>query len=149
MKLHFSDLDELREYIQQIEPQNHNITKNWTAAQNLFHLAGAFEGSMNQLPRGYPLIVRVILRRFRWVVTRYRFLPRLPIPKAIKHNLNPPDTVEFAEQKNRLLDAIGMFQHFPNEHPPHPVLGRLTRNEWIGFHLRHCEHHLSFIPLNR
>ena len=148
MKLRFADLDDLRDYVQLIEPQNHSTTKNWTAAQNFFHLASAFEGSMDPLPKGYPYLVRVLIRPFRWVVTGYRFLPWLPIPKSIKHRLNPPETAEFAEQKKRLLHAIEMFKQFPKEHPSHPVLGKLTTDEWTGFDLRHCEHHLSFISLD-
>jgi len=69
MKLRFSSLDDLRDYIQLIKPQNHSTTKNWTAAQNFFHLASAFEGSMDPLPKGYPFVVRVLIRPFRWIVT--------------------------------------------------------------------------------
>ena len=149
VKIHFSNLDELRDYIQSIEVQNHRTTKNWTAAQNFYRLAGAFEGAMNELPRGYPFLVRLIVRPFRWIITRYRFPPWMPIPDSIKHALNPPETVDFAEQKNRLLQVIELFKQFPNKHLSHPVLGKLGPDEWIGFHLRHCEHHLSFIELNR
>ena len=28
---------------------------------------------------------------------------------------------------------------------PHPFFGKLTRNEWVGLQLRHCELHLSFL----
>ena len=147
MKLRFSNLDDLRDYIQSIEPLNHSTTKNWTAAQNFFHLAAAFEGAMDPLPKGYPFVVRVLIRPFRWIVTDYRFPPWLPIPNSIKHRLSPPETAEFIEQKKRLLHAIETFKQFPKEHPPDPVLGKLTTDQWIEFHLRHCEHHLSFITL--
>ena len=141
----YSNLDELCAHIQLIERGNHSTTKNWNAAQIFFHLAGAVEGSMNQLPSGYPRLVRIVVRPFRWIITRYRFPPWMPIPGSIKQNLAPPDSSDFEEQKSRLLYVIGLFREFPKEHPPHPVLGALTRDEWIGFHLRHCEHHLSFI----
>ncbi len=146
--MQFSDLEQLKKHVQQIETENHVTTKRWNAAQNFFHLASAVEGSMEQLPAGYPFLVRLIVRPFRWVVTRYRFPPWLPIPAAIRRKLNPPETADFHEQKERLLAAIETFQQFHRDHPPHPVLGRLTRDEWIGFHLRHCEHHLSFIKID-
>lgn len=148
VKLQFSNLDQLCDYIRLVESENHNTAKNWNAAQIFFHLAGAVEGSMAGLPSGYTAIVRGIIRPFRWIVTRYRFPPWMPIPASIKQNLNPPATVDFVQQKDRLLDAIELFRKFPDTHPPHPVLGSLTREQWIGFHLRHCEHHLSFIQLN-
>ncbi|MCA9135463.1 MAG: DUF1569 domain-containing protein, partial [Planctomycetales bacterium] len=43
---------------------------------------------------------------------------------------------------------IHRFEMHVDEHLPHPVLGTLTRSEWTGFHLRHCEHHLSFICID-
>ena len=75
---------------------------SWTLAQIYFHLAAAFEGSMEGLPPGYSRIARMIVRPMRSFVTNVRF-------------------------------------------PPHPVLGAFTKEEWTGFHLRHSEHHLSFV----
>ncbi len=68
-------------------------------------------------------------------------------PASIRFKLEPSPNAEFAEQYSRLLDAIVQFEMHTVRCPPHPVLGKLTRTEWIGFHLRHCEHHLSFIKL--
>ena len=31
---------------------------------------------------------------------------------------------------------------------PHPVLGKLTHEEWTQMHLRHAELHLSFVKPN-
>ena len=145
----FSSLDHLRARVQRIKPDNHHVSGNWTAAQNLYHLAGAFEGSVTAgLPAGYSKAVRFILRPFRSVVTSYRFPPWIPIPAAIKDKLEPPRNVDFLEQKSRLLNAIDAFEEHDGNWPPHPVLGRLTQSEWTGFHLRHSEHHLSFVELD-
>jgi len=146
--MEFSNLEQLREHIQQIEAGNHSTTKRWTAAQNFYHLASAFEGSLDQLPAGYPFLVRLVARPFRWIITKYRFPPWLPIPAAVRFKLNPPDNLDFHEQKNRLQSAITSFQRFGRDHPAHPVLGQLTHDEWTGFHLRHCEHHLAYIKMN-
>ncbi|WP_146519875.1 DUF1569 domain-containing protein [Stieleria varia] len=147
MSVHFRTIDELQSFVEMIREDNHETLGQWSAAQNFAHLAGAFEGSMQQLPAGYPRIVRIMLRPFRSIVTKYRFPPWLPIPAAIKHRLEPPVDALFDEQKSRLLDSIREFCSHDSEHPPHPVLGRLTRDEWIGFHLRHSAHHLSFIRI--
>ena len=145
--MQFLNLEQLLEHLQQIGPENHVTTKNWSAAQNFYHLASAFEGSMNPLPAGYPFLVRAVVRPFRWIITRYRFPPWLPIPATAKHKLAPPEDVDFQQQKDRLLQVIDLFQQFQQNHPAHPVLGSLTHDEWTGFHLRHCSHHLSFIKL--
>ena len=145
MKLKFDDLNDLLEHIKRLSADKHHTRGQWTIAQIFFHLAAAFEGSVNGLPAGYSMPARVIARRFRWLITRYRFPPWMPIPSSIKEALEPPATADFCHEKQRLVLAIESFQNYTDDHPPHPVLGRLTHIEWIGFHLRHCEHHLLFV----
>lgn len=121
----------------------------WTTAQIFYHLAGAIEGSLEGLPQGYSLVVRLLVRPLRHLVTSIRFPPWLPIPQAIRFKLDPPSDAELMAQYERLMKAIDRFQSFQEEHPPHPVLGKLSRAEWIAFHQQHCRHHLSFIRLTK
>jgi len=107
MKFKFDHLDDLLAHIERITADNHRTHGKWTAAQNFFHLAAAFEGS-----------------------------------------LEGSDSCDFSAQKKRLVQAIEAFRQHTQPHPPHPVLGQLTHDQWIGFHLRHCEHHLSFIGID-
>lgn len=148
MKLRFNDLDELCSHLNRIESHNHRPLRKWSAAQNFFHLAGAFEGSIEGLPTGFPFFLRKVVRPFRWILTRFRMPPLVPIPAAIRFKLEPSDDADFIEQKERLFTAIEAFRSFDGELSPHPVIGKLTRDEWTGFHLRHCERHLSFISLS-
>ena len=147
VKQHFRTTDELLSFIEQVRVDNHDTLGRWTAAQIFFHLAGAFDGSLHALPAGYPRVIRFMVRPLRTIVTKFRFPPWLPIPASIRFRLEPPEGVQFEEQKARLVTAIRLFDSYVGRHPPHPVLGELTRNEWIGFHLRHSSHHLSFIRI--
>lgn len=146
-RVQFCNLDEMLLFIEKISESNHETLGRWSAAQNFYHLAGAFEGSLHQLPVGYPWVVRLMLRPLRAFVIKYRFPPMLPIPAAIRHRLDPPSDVRFHEQKARLVDAIHAFRSHLGEHAAHPVLGKLTRDDWFGFHLKHSSHHLSFIRI--
>lgn len=143
----FKTLVDVEDKIQRIERSNHQVLAKWTAAQNFFHLAAAFEASIEGLPVGFPLIARKVVRPMRWIITRICFPPSIPIPESIRFKLEPPIGADFDAQKIRLLEGIDRFRRFDGQHPPHPVLGPLTREEWTGFHLRHCQHHLSFIKL--
>ena len=138
-------LESLREEIARINRTGNGTTGNWSIGQIFFHLAAAFEGSVEGLPPGYHAIIRMLVRPIRWVVTRVKFPQRIPIPSAIRHKLEPPVDADASEQYKRLLQAIDQFTNHEGEYPSHPVLGSLTRDEWIGFHLRHCRHHLNFI----
>ncbi len=148
-KLRFLTLEDLREQVLLIKPDSHRTLGNWSIAQNFYHLAAAFEGSVDGLPAGFPKTFRRLARPFRWFITQYRFPPFLPIPSAIRFKLEPAADADFEVQKLRLLQSILRFEEFAGLHPPHPVLGPLTRDEWIGFHLRHCQHHLSFVTSSR
>ena len=145
--MRFRDLTELKSYIAQIEADNHRTRGGWNAAQIFYHLAAAFEGSIEGLPPGFNRVVRSVLRPFRALVTRVRFPPYLPIPAAVADKLAPPKDLDFKEQQQRLIDAIERFETHTEPLAPHPVLGPLSNAEALGFHLRHSEHHLAFVEL--
>lgn len=145
MTRHYQSLGDLRGHIEQLGCSDHETCGTWTVAQIYYHLAAAFEASMEGLPPGYSRMVRFVVRPMRSFVTKVRFPPWLPIPRAIRFKLAPPHTAICSEQLKRLLVAIAAFEMHPGPFPPHPVLGSFTKEEWAGFHLRHSEHHLSFI----
>jgi len=141
----FNSIADLNEAIAWLANSRHRTTGQWTTSQIFYHLAAAFEASIEGVPPGYPAIVRWMVRPFRGFVIGVRFPPWLPIPAAVAHKLRPPADANLADQFVRLQQAIRQFEAFEGEHPPHPVLGSLSRSEWVGFHLRHCQHHLGFI----
>ena len=55
-----------------------------------------------------------------------------------------------AEAQAALIELRKQFSRLEKEAPtaPHAFLGKLTHEEWIGVHLRHCELHLSFLIPN-
>ena len=87
MREKHNTIDELRARITRLECRDHNVLGEWTVGQMYFHLAAAFEGSIEGLPAGYSLLTRIVLRPFRSFVTRVRFPPLLPIPRAIASKL--------------------------------------------------------------
>lgn len=147
--MRFKDFAELKNYLQAIDAENHATRGRWTAAQIFFHLSAAFNGSLEGLPPGFNVVVRKFLRPFRFLVTNILFPPFLPIPSSVAHKLEPPANLDFEDERRRLLEAIRRFEEHEGPLPPHPVLGMLTETEAEGFHLRHCEHHLSFLRLEK
>ena len=140
-----NSIDALRKEIERLGCSECRVLGKWTKGQIYFHLAATFEGTVDGLPPGYPSIVRLVIRPFRSLVTRFKFPPWLPIPRAIAEKLTPPENADCEEQLERLLRAIDRFMQHEGALPAHPVLGPLTRSEWIGFHLRHVQHHLAFM----
>ena len=142
-------IQSLREEVVRANQDGHGTTGNWSVGQIYYHLAATFEGSVEGLPPGYPSIIRLAIRPFRRLVTEKKFPRWIPIPAAIRHKLDPPNDAEAAEQYQRLLRSIDQFSSHDGDFPPHPVLGPLSAQEWLGFHIRHCQHHLSFIQTEK
>ena len=138
-------IEALRNKIKRLGCSQCQTLGKWSKAQIYYHLAATFEGSVDGLPPGYPRVVRLVIRPFRSLVTQRRFPPWMPIPRAIAGELTPPEAADCQAQYERLLRAIDRFTEHEGAFPSHPVLGPLTRSEWIGFHLRHVQHHLAFI----
>jgi hypothetical protein len=138
-------LSDLRCEIERLGTAGNRTLGRWTVGQIYYHLAAAFEASVDGLPPGYTQVVRCLIRPFRLLVTHIKFPPCLPIPHAIAKKLSPPADVDCEEQYKRLIHAVERFDKYDGPLPPHPVLGPLSRQQWIGFHLRHSQHHLSFI----
>jgi hypothetical protein len=145
MPIRLNTIQALRAEVERLGCIEYPTHGNWTVGQIFYHLAAAFEASVDGLPAGYSRFARLCIRPFRSCVTRIRFPPWLPIPRAIAFKLAPPEIVDCTEQHQRLLSAIDRFIDHEGPFPPHPVLGPLTSSEWTGFHLRHCQHHLAFI----
>ena len=67
---------------------------------------------------------------------------RLPAKAAAK--LIPGDDVDEDRGMAELRQALDDFES-ATALEPHGLFGKLTREEWTQFTLRHCELHLSFV----
>jgi hypothetical protein len=117
---------------------------NWTAGQILDHLARTarigFEGPHHQAPW--------FLRTFVAPFMRKKFITFSMSPgfqfRPIMEPFRPDDN---ADPQTALEQLRMQFSRLEKEAPtaPHPFFGKMTHEEWIGLHLRHCELHLSFL----
>lgn len=54
-----------------------------------------------------------------------------------------PGETSIDEGLGALRAAVARYKQ-ETKRSPHPALGKLTPGEWIQFHLRHAELHMSF-----
>lgn len=118
-------------------------TGAWDLGQVCVHLALPIEGTIDgvNLPATWlqrhvlgPIIKRVLFR------TRH-------IPRGVKapEIALPGEQPDQAAAVNRLRAAIDRFRSYNGPLSPHPIFGRLSRDEWEQFHLIHAAHHLSLL----
>lgn len=140
--LHFDDLSDVLSDAWTMAGRPHRSLGNWTLAQVCKHLADTIDGSIDGIRLGGHRLRRVLLGR-RILAWTYRH--GIPPGVTLDPKLNPPSDCAFESAYVDLEHAIARYRDFQGRLKPHPVFGRLKREEWDRLHCFHCAHHLSFI----
>ena len=141
--LRFETFDDLRADLTALEWIETRTLGNWSEGQIYKHLALAFDMMSKDAPFRMPAPVQWVMRTFM----KKRMLSTglsagFQAPKRAQAMI--PDPIEADVAREQLRASINDAEN-ATEFPPHPVFGRLTREEWIAFELRHAELHLSFL----
>lgn len=145
-RLRFRSFDEARADIEHLRDHPYRRLGNWNLAQIVMHLGQVMHGSIDgaREPVQFPLPARIL----GWLFLRPYSL-HVGIPAGIR--LPPSATLEFMFDEAELNAAIDRYvtgaERLVREskRAVHPLIGTLTPEQWNKFHLRHCEHHLSFL----
>ena len=117
---------------------------NWTYPQILVHLGKSLEASIDGVNFRAPLPMRLMGKLFM----KSKFLdqaspPGFERPENARSQFAPSESVSLEEGLDALRRGISRCQQ-ETDRAPHPFFGRLTREEWDRFNLRHAEMHMSF-----
>jgi hypothetical protein len=141
--LHFATLDEVVADAERLVASPQVTTLGtWPLERLLTHLTFAINGSLDGIDQKAPLYIRLFVRPFR-----NRFLTRtmragFKLPKQFEASFFPSSpSVEVALEQ--LRHAVERSKVQPMI-ACHPVLGKLSHEQWTQLHLRHAELHLSF-----
>jgi Protein of unknown function (DUF1569) len=116
---------------------------NWSPGQVLKHLTIVMNGSIDGNLAKMPGIIRFIMSLgFKKKFLNKPMSAGFQLPARGAALLPPPTTWEEGLQGFR--DAARRLQT-ENKRESHPVLGRLTTEEWEQLHCRHSALHLSFL----
>lgn len=147
-KLDFHDFDAPGREADRLLRDGYHKAGNWDLTLTCEHLAVVMEGSLDGFtfpPASWfwrrllgPVLVRVVL----W--TRW-----------IKQGVSCPDPSFCPLGKSGAAEAVERFKRAfqrvrdrTGEFVPHPILGRLTPEQWRQVHLIHAAHHFSFLIPN-
>jgi hypothetical protein len=146
-KLHFDQIDEALADVRQLaDAQRQGKLRclgNWTAGQNLNHLASWIDFSFDGVPFKVPFIAKLFMRPMK---NRMLYKPMHAgsrIPKLPNGTVGQ-DPIPFDEAEAKFKKNLTRIK---NECPklPNALFGPMTHDEWINLHLRHAELHLSFM----
>lgn len=115
---------------------------NWSLGQILWHLGRSMDESIDGFPMQLPWPMRLLVR----LMMKQRLLVG-PLPAGIempRKAQRPPIEVDVRDALATLREAIARQQKSTSR-VPHPVLGRISHEDWTQAHLRHAELHMSFV----
>lgn len=142
--LTFHSLDDVLEDVEQFAALSTVRTLgNWSFDRLLAHLAMTFRGSIDGFQTQAPFWIRLIAPFFKKRVISSPLRPGIRLPKSAEADAYPAA----GSLQSALDDFRCSVQRAKSERmdKPHPAFGRMTHNEWLQLHLRHCEMHLSFV----
>lgn len=139
-QVHYDSLSELLADAERLAQVDVQTLGNWTPGQIYQHLAQSLDGSIDGLGFSLPAPVRVLMSLFM----KRKFLKEA-IPAGFKSTKEfiPPATS--TESGLASLRAAVERQDREPSRAIHPAFGKIGRDGWNDFHLRHAEMHMSFL----
>ncbi len=142
-QLTFHSLDEvLAEAARLVAAPDTKMLGQWPLERLLGHLAAMINDSIDGVSIQAPLVLRLVGPLFRPFVVRSRMPAGFKLPSAAEATAYPP--VASPEAGLEMLRAAVGHLQTERMTSRHPVLGRLTHDQWYRIHLRHAELHLGF-----
>ena|SRR5258708_17439591 len=142
-ELKFRTFEEVRAELTRLEQGPVETTGQWSFFQIIVHLAKGIEGSMKGVRREMSFWRRHILGPLLYRLFAFRGY----IPKGIKGP--PADRIEGNETEAiaQFRKALEAFEKSEGPYSDHPILGQLTKKQWVVFHSMHFANHVGYIKL--
>ena len=142
--LRFESLDAALTDAERLVKQLCRTLGNWTLGQNLDHLARTVRIGFEGPHILASWFARILIAPF----VKKRFITKsMPAGFQFTKQMEPYRPEDQAVAVAALEELRKQYSRLSRESPsvPHPFLGPLTHEEWLGMHLRHAELHLSFL----
>lgn len=121
-------------------------TRRWTVGQNLDHCAifirYAIDGFPSLMPWWFRMGARLMMKRT--AVGPGKMPAGIKLPKQADY-LMPGPGVTDAQGLEHLRAQVARLRSGERMTARSPVFDRLTHEEWLSTHLKHCALHMSFI----
>jgi hypothetical protein len=142
-KLCFTSLDQvIADAEKLVNSSSTRILGNWPLPRLLAHLAKAVNDSIDGISAKAPLIIRLIGPFLKGRILTKGVPAGRQLPKSAEASFFPEvGSPQEAFEKMRAAVSRTRMERMMAKHP---VFGRMSHEEWLQFHLRHAELHLSF-----
>lgn len=140
-----SQLAAISQRLLALQPSQQPVWGRMTAHQMVCHIADGVrvaDGSKSATPAS-NWFTRNVMKRIA-LMTPFRPPRGIRSPKEVDQLQGGTPPTVFEDDRAEALRLIERFRALPADHSfgPHPLLGPLTREEWLIFHCKHLDHHL-------
>ena len=144
--LAFSDSREILAEVDRLLESGYERSGNWSLGQICHHLMEVLIGSMEGFPAfsgggDDPERARRVALGRRMILDRGEMPRGVRLPDAFAPRADLDDRAE----AEALRGAWRVYHQHAEPLADHPLLGPLTRDEWLRFHCVHSAHHLGFL----
>jgi hypothetical protein len=132
--------DEIITRIHKLSPESQRQWGKMNVSQMLAHV---------QMPMGAGIGIHKIPRSLIGILFGRMIKPMIYNDKPFKQNLPTDksfvmtDEKDFEKEKKQLLDMLGQFKEENIVDRPHPIFGKLTKEQWSKGTWKHLDHHLQ------
>ncbi len=142
--LTFRTLEESLQDIQQLSKREYTKSKNWDLGQICSHLNKTMRMSFDGADFGLPFFVQPFVRQIFMRTVRkgkqYHGAPKAPA------QVTPDESVDIEQEIQEYETLVRRLYEDEKEIlPKHPIVGKLSPEDWRLFHAWHAAHHLSFL----
>jgi hypothetical protein len=140
--LAFARLDEVMPDVDRLLA-GYTAVGKWTLGQACNHLANALVYTVEGFPGRMPWVLRKTIGP---LIVRSMFKTG-SIREGIKvpEEVLPKPGLDDRAEAEALRAAVRLFLAHAGPLAPHPIVDRMSRDDWERFHCIHCAHHLSFL----
>lgn len=141
--LTFRDFDAVTSDVDRLLETGYDALGHWSLGQICNHLTWTVTSSVEGFPSQFPWLVRQTIGQ----VVRSRVLGtgRMPERVFLPARLHPLPNREDRAEAEALRAALRLYQASNAPRALHPIMGRISPQEWDRLHLIHSAHHLSFL----
>ncbi len=141
--LHFASLDEVLADAERLVCSGRTkMLGNWPLEKLLTHLAMAIDSSIDGVSFQAPLLIRLVGPLLKRRIVNSKMPAGFKLPASAVAGAFP--AAASPQAALAALRAAVARSRSEKMTARHPVLGKLTHDQWKQIHLRHAELHLSF-----
>jgi hypothetical protein len=141
-------VDALVERLEKLHEKRPRAWGKMTPHEMVCHLTDSFQVALGERPcdRKDTWARRTFVRRIA-LHTTFAWPKGIPTMPEVDQGRKGTRPVEFAADRARLIEIIRRFDRPDTRYAAHPMMGPLTREEWLIWGYRHTDHHLRQFAL--